>query len=775
MNISIDNKKSNNLFNINKDNINEKYIILKKNGKLFPTWIVDNFRNFILEEIKSDDKNDPCNINNKSDNILYKYQIFISAYLSTNSPYRDILLYHGLGSGKTISAINIFNVLYNYSNNYTLFLMIKASLHDEPWLKSLKKWLIEEKQVNNINFVHYDAPNASDVFKKSLLSSNVGKEKIFIIDEVHNFIKNVYSNISKKVGKKALEIYNGIILEKKKNKNVYVVCLSGTPMIDKPFEMALLFNLLRLNIFPNSEEEFNNIFLSGKNINLSRKNLFQRRIMGLVSYYAGNMPGYFATKKIFEVRVKMSEYQKYVYDHYDKIEKKKDSNRFSKNKSSSMYRSYTRQVCNFAFPKISDIIDGLNRPRPKQFKIDESQLSLLNKGKNKIDKIDKNIKQYLLATQKYIDELDNFFINLHNQDIKNKHTIFNDLDIYVSKYKSNFDDFLTFQDHSLLFKNMLNSSHKMTRIIFTIYNSPGPAMVYSNYVLMEGLEVFKIYLKNFNYSFYNDNLKTQFKYIEFTGKSTIKSDSKIPDRKTMLSYFNAKTNRYGEEIKLILISPAGSEGITLHNVRQVHIMEPYWHDIRTEQIIGRAIRVCSHRDIPINERHVDVYKYISYYDSNYETADEYIHNLAKEKNILVSSFTHLLKEISIDCILNRNHNKLVDNNCNCFQFEEQTLFNDVPEPSYIENIYDDMKNDNGTNSLSSYTVKIKAIKILAVTKINDVLSKPQYYWYNNNTGVVYDFETHHQIGKISKNNGTPNKLNNDTYIIDIVISIPHLY
>ena len=218
MNISIDNKKSNNLFNINKDNINEKYIIFKKNGKLFPTWIVDNFRNFILEEIKLDDKNDPCNTNNKLDNILYKYQIFISAYLSTNSPYRDILLYHGLGSGKTISAINIFNVLYNYSNNYTLFLMIKASLHDEPWLKSLKKWLIEEKQLNNINFVHYDAPNASDVFKKSLLSSNVSKEKIFIIDEAHNFIKNVYSNISKKVGKKALEIYNGIILEKKKIK-----------------------------------------------------------------------------------------------------------------------------------------------------------------------------------------------------------------------------------------------------------------------------------------------------------------------------------------------------------------------------------------------------------------------------------------------------------------------------------------------------------------------------------------------------------------------------
>lgn len=764
-------KKTQDLFHVNVDNTYDKYINFKKNGKLFPIWILNNFKNFILDDINLNDENDPCVLTNNKSNKLYKYQIFISAYLSFRSPYKDILLYHGLGSGKTISAINIYNVLYNTTENITLFLLIKASLHDEPWLKDLKKWLLEEKQMNNINFIHYDAPNASDVFKKALLSSNINKQKLFIIEEAHNFIKNVYSNISKKVGKKALEIYNGIILEKKKNKDVRVVCLSGTPIIDTPFEIALLFNLLRLNIFPNTEDEFNNIFLSENNINPTKKNLFQRRIIGLVSYYAGSTPGHFATKKIIEVRVQMSEHQKYIYDYYDKIEKKKN-NSINKSLSSSMYRSYTRQICNFAFPFISDTINGLNRPRPKSFKIDDLQINLINKGK--INKIDKNIKQYIAATQKYIDALDNFFIESNEKDIKNKHTIHDDIEIFISQYKSNFDDFLTFSQHSLLFKNMFNSSHKMTRIIFTIFISPGPVMVYSNYVLMEGLEIFKIYLKNVKFTFYTENSNSKYKYVEFIGKNPSKIGLNLPDRKTMLSYFNAKTNKYGDDIKLILISPAGSEGITLNNVRQVHIMEPYWHDVRTEQIIGRAIRDCSHRDIPINERHVDVYKYISIYDSNIVTADQYIHDLAKNKNIMVSSFIDLLQEISIDCVLNKNHNKLTNKNCNCFQFEEQTFFNINPEPSYIENIYDDMKNDNGTNCVLSYTAKIKAIKILAIIR-NDNNSKPQYYWYNNNTGVVYDFDIHYPIGKISKINGVPNKLNNDTYIIDDIIKIPHLY
>ena len=60
-----------------------------------------------------------------------------------------------------------------------------------------------------------------------------------------------------------------------------------------------------------------------------------------------------------------------------------------------------------------------------------------------------------------------------------------------------------------------------------------------------------------------------------------------------------------------MISPAGAEGIHLNNVRQVHLMEPYWHEVRMTQMIGRAIRQCSHKDIPNGRRVVIVYRYKS--------------------------------------------------------------------------------------------------------------------------------------------------------------------
>ena len=69
-------------------------------------------------------------------------------------------------------------------------------------------------------------------------------------------------------------------------------------------------------------------------------------------------------------------------------------------------------------------------------------------------------------------------------------------------------------------------------------------------------------------------------------------------------------NMYGEVIKILMITASGAEGINLRNVRYVHITEPYWHPVRTEQIIGRARRICSHIDLPEELRTVDVFLYL---------------------------------------------------------------------------------------------------------------------------------------------------------------------
>ena len=67
-------------------------------------------------------------------------------------------------------------------------------------------------------------------------NADTSKKNLYIIEEAHNFIRNVYSNISSKVGKRAQIIYDYIIQDKRENDGVRVVLLTATPTVNKPFE-----------------------------------------------------------------------------------------------------------------------------------------------------------------------------------------------------------------------------------------------------------------------------------------------------------------------------------------------------------------------------------------------------------------------------------------------------------------------------------------------------------------------------------------------------------
>ena len=79
-------------------------------------------------------------------------------------------------------------------------------------------------------------------------------------------------------------------------------------------------------------------------------------------------------------------------------------------------------------------------------------------------------------------------------------------------------------------------------------------------------------------------------------------------------------NKYGEIIKVFMITASGAEGISLKNTRYVHIMEPYWHPVRIQQVIGRARRICSHQELPEELRTVDVFLYLMVFSEEQLTA-----------------------------------------------------------------------------------------------------------------------------------------------------------
>ena len=146
--------------------MSNKYVNLKFDGRLFPSWILLNFKNYKLPKVLMSD-GDPCAIKVKDmKQKLRKYQEFISKFLDYKSPYKQVLLYHGLGSGKTATTINLMNILYNYTPSWNIFILIKASLKNN-WLNEINKWLSKdefEDRFKNIKFINYDSPFADKNF-----------------------------------------------------------------------------------------------------------------------------------------------------------------------------------------------------------------------------------------------------------------------------------------------------------------------------------------------------------------------------------------------------------------------------------------------------------------------------------------------------------------------------------------------------------------------------------------------------------------------------------
>lgn len=778
-----------------------EYIDLKNNGRIFPSWVLHNFKNYKLPEIFRRENEDPCNIEIKLE--LRKYQAFMGVYLGPQSPYNEILLYHGLGSGKTATSINLMNVLYNYDKNINFVILIKASLHDDPWMVDLKKWLgrdPNETSVENvsklarystIHFVHYDSPYADRDFLNVMKTIDTSKPVIYFIDEAHNFIRNVYSNIRSKSGKRAQIIYEYILRDKRENKNTKVILISATPGINTPFELALLFNMLRPGIFPTSELEFNRTFITESHypiLNPLKKNMFERRILGLVSYYIGATPDLYARQELRYVNLPMSEHQYNIYRVFEKIESEIQKRAKKYGKQSQLYRTYTRQALNFVFPYVSMNITGELRPRPGKFRISEKIADDIERGK-KIELENASEKamynKYFKELEFFLSETEQYFQKIKKEDEEKRgRTIFDDLNDFKNGYEKEFKGkFLKYYDSDLpkskLFDEMYDSSPKMTAIAFMSYISPGKVMVYSNYVVMEGIDMMKIYYRLIGFNDYT-NAKESMGYCEYHGRIDPK------DRVKIKNMFNGRDNIYGNKCKIILLSPSATEGIQLYNIRQEHIMEPYWTEVRIQQVIGRGIRQCSHKDLPMSERVVQVYRYkvikpskLDADDTVTHSTDEYIEDNAKAKANLIESFLIAMQEAAVDCELFRAHN-MMNKSYQCFKFPESTITGPNIGPAYKEDIKDDIKYDSGLNAKNSRIERIKVIKINAVYQLNpDDENNPTYslvdkFWYYPKTGIVYDFETHYPVGEVKLTNGLPNKVDKDTYIMSVVFDIPSI-
>ena len=219
--------------------------------------------------------------------------------------------------------------------------------------------------------------------------------------------------------------------------------------------------------------------------------------------------------------------------------------------------------------------------------------------------------------------------------------------------------FSSFKDDKL--DNIQKYSIKFYKILKRIKKSEGPIFIYSNFKDIGGLKSFIQFIEYYGYSNYKTNGPNKKSFAVWSGSESHHYKEEIKD------IFNQKENADGSQIKIILGSPSIKEGVTLLRVDQIHILEPYWNLSRIQQIIGRGIRFCSHKDVPKARQLVKIYLYLATHPDEEQSIDEYIWSLAKKKSKLIEEFEHLLKESAIDCELfkARNYYKTDEKSITC--------------------------------------------------------------------------------------------------------------
>ena len=150
------------------------------------------------------------------------------------------------------------------------------------------------------------------------------------------------------------------------------------------------------------------------------------------------------------------------------------------------------------------------------------------------------------------------------------------------------------------------------------------------------------------------------KYAMITG-----DDRLSPDNQAEVNAITNDNNRDGTKIKVVLISRAGSEGVDFKFIRQVHILDPWYTMNRIEQIIGRAVRSFSHKDLPFEKRNVEIYLHGTILpDNKEEAADLYVYRVAEYKAVQMGRVARILKETAVDCLLNNDQVNFTQANMN---------------------------------------------------------------------------------------------------------------
>lgn len=671
-------------------------------------------------------------------------------------------------------------------------------------------------------FIHYNGMTSKRLIEME--ADNPFHDKVVVIDEVHNFISRTIGN--GKIGKRVYELLI-------KANNCRIIALSGTPIINHPFEVSVLMNLLagtqtiyslksnklmelsqkleshpRVDSFevdvakklvhtqllperfsfvnksqafvkksdtapsnketidqicaengcsihtakhslllPINEEDFVKTFVDMASHSVINERMLAKRMMGLISYYGKydeeTYPTLLPVKMVY---LNMPETMFGVYES-NRIKEIQLEKKLRKNKAraagqgdalaklSQVYRVYSRTACNFAFP--SDI----KRPFPTNLK---AMTNELGQADDDMSSDDGNP----VESSSYAKQIEEALVKLTDG---------------ASEYLS--------------VKNLQdNLSPKFASVIKLSNKCKGKVLVYSQFRVVEGLGVLSLALEENGWS--EVRLKkqssgawevvckdlTKQKFFQYRGNneetamlmSIYNNNLQNMDAEILRKLGGAgkEDNLHGDFLKMAMITQSGAEGISLKHVREVHVLEPYWNEIRINQVIGRAVRANSHVELPRSERNVQVYRYIMrlpvelakrskemFMQDDINSTDEIIFGIAARKAKIVNSIQEVMKAAAVDCMFHKKDHPKVE----CLRFPVNADQNALAYTADLEK--------DETDAEFNQRVKVEKVE----GRFRDCKYKDVHYAVKDDT--IYDLEAYKQgkflqLGKlIKKDNG----------------------
>lgn len=643
-------------------------------------------------------------------------------------------------------------------------------------------------------------------FKLILDKGTMTKEKLeelFYKANILNFVDSIeYNSVSYEVSI-TQNPFGYVKSAADKNKLVYTSdVLTSEEFIEKimsAFESQSLkiankkININSYKALPDNFDDFKSLFINPNNT-INNPSMFKMRIIGLTSYFRSAqeqlMPSYdHSNPSDFKIiKVPMSDFQFGVYEEARVQERKlEEENKKKKSKktktgaqgdelysdSASTYRIFSRAFCNFVFPK-----PNIKRPMPNDEATIESTLENINKESDG-ETLSKNISEELLDDLTIAEKLENVDGKYDADDIKELEKDLANPKVNDASYSKRISEALKELEkysHKYLSKEGLQLySPKFLHILENIIDDDhrGIHLLYSQFKTLEGIGIFKLVLKQNN--FVEFKLKKNDKgeyvlnigeenmgkpmYAAYTGsetpeereiiKNVLNSNWKLVPSSIVKSIETlAPNNFYGQIIKVLMITSSGAEGISLKNVRYVHITEPYWHPVRIHQVIGRARRICSHSDLPKELQTVNVFLYLMVFsesqlssDLSIElrlkdiskkdkkmviTSDEYLYEISSIKEEINASLLQGVKESAIDCSIHtRSTSKEKDVKCFVIGNPSENKY------IYTPNI-DAQDKDEG----------MKLNKKTEVLKLNELVINGNKYAYNKVTKELFDYDSY---------------------------------